>query len=168
MWCSAADTHLQLLASVVSGGSFLAGSGFQCDLAYRQSVAVLCMLCYGIVMYTTRSGVVFMLLYLSSMCGAGYTRFCDRTSVHLCACSLKKSQYRRFFITLPVSLWNDLGDQVFDGVGFSGFKSRANAFLMASSPIWSLPFSLLLFSLSLLSFYMLALWCWSLRPDIGC
>ena len=30
-----------------------------------------------------------------------------------------------------VSLWNDLSDPVFDGVGQAGFKSRANAFLLA-------------------------------------
>ena len=32
---------------------------------------------------------------------------------------------------LSVSLWNDLDDPVFDGVGLAGFKSRANAFLLA-------------------------------------
>ena len=36
-----------------------------------------------------------------------------------------------FFVPLSVSLWNDLSDPVFDGVGLSGFKSRANAFLLA-------------------------------------
>ena len=40
------------------------------------------------------------------------------------------SQYRGTFITLSVSLWNDLSDPVFDGVGLVGFKSRANAFLL--------------------------------------
>ena len=29
------------------------------------------------------------------------------------------------------SLWNDLSDPVFDGVRLAGFKSRANAFLLA-------------------------------------
>ena len=32
---------------------------------------------------------------------------------------------------LSVSLWNDLSDPVFDGVGLADFKSRANAFLFA-------------------------------------
>ena len=40
------------------------------------------------------------------------------------------SQYRRTFV-LSVSLWNDLADPVFDGVGLAGFKSRANAFSLA-------------------------------------
>ena len=43
----------------------------------------------------------------------------------------RTSQYRRSFVPLSVSLWNDLGDPVFDGVGLAGFKSRANAFLLA-------------------------------------
>ena len=40
-------------------------------------------------------------------------------------------QYRRTFVPLLVSLWNDLGDSVFGGVGLAGFKSRAYAFLLA-------------------------------------
>ena len=39
----------------------------------------------------------------------------------------RTSQYRRTFIPLSVSLWNDLSDPVFDGVGLAVFKSRANA-----------------------------------------
>ena len=44
MWFSAADTQLKLLGSVVSGASFFTGGVFECDLAHRRSVAVLCML----------------------------------------------------------------------------------------------------------------------------
>ena len=43
----------------------------------------------------------------------------------------RTSQYERTFIPLAVSLWNDLSDHVFDGVGLASFKSRANAFLLA-------------------------------------
>ena len=43
----------------------------------------------------------------------------------------RTSQYCKTFIPLSVSLWNNLGDPVFDGVGLSCFKSRANAFLLA-------------------------------------
>ena len=43
----------------------------------------------------------------------------------------RTSQYCRTFIPLSVSLWNDLGDPVIDGVGLADFKSRANAFLLA-------------------------------------
>ena len=43
----------------------------------------------------------------------------------------RTSQYHRSFVLLSVSLWNDLSDPVFDGVGLAGFKGRANAFLLA-------------------------------------
>ena len=43
----------------------------------------------------------------------------------------RTSQYRKIFVHLSVSLWNDLSDTVFDGVGLAGVKSRANAFLLA-------------------------------------
>ena len=45
--------------------------------------------------------------------------------------SCRTSQYNRTFITLSASLWNDIGDPVFHGVGLAGFKSRANAFGLA-------------------------------------
>ena len=44
VWCSAADTHLKLLDRVVCGARFLTGGVFECDIADRRSVAVLCML----------------------------------------------------------------------------------------------------------------------------
>ena len=44
VWCSTVDTHLRLLDLAVSGASFLTGGVFECDLAHRRSVAVLCML----------------------------------------------------------------------------------------------------------------------------
>ena len=40
----------------------------------------------------------------------------------------RTTEYSRTFIPLSVSLWNDLADHVFDGVGLAGFKSKANAF----------------------------------------
>ena len=53
----------------------------------------------------------------------------------------RTSQYHMTFISLSVSLWNDLGDLVFDGVGLEDFKCRVNDFLLANS--CSLHFSLL-------------------------
>ena len=44
VWCSAADTHLELLDRAFSGVRFLTGGVFECDIAHRRSVAVLCML----------------------------------------------------------------------------------------------------------------------------
>ena len=43
-WRSAADTHLKLLDRAVSGSRFLTEGVFECDIAHRRSVAVLCML----------------------------------------------------------------------------------------------------------------------------
>ena len=43
----------------------------------------------------------------------------------------RTSQYYMTFISLSVSLWNDLVDPVFDGVGLAGFKSRSNTFFLA-------------------------------------
>ena len=101
---------------------------FECDLAHRRSVAVLCMLhkircnpmhpLYGAlpvphvpVRVTRGAGIAHRYTYAPPSC---------RTSHH-----------RRTFIPSSVSLWNDLSDPVFDGVGLAGFKSRANAFLLA-------------------------------------
>ena len=44
VWCSAADKHLKLLDRAVSGARFLTGGVFECDIAHRRYVAVLCML----------------------------------------------------------------------------------------------------------------------------
>ena len=47
----------------------------------------------------------------------------------------RTSQYRGTFLPISVSLWNDLANPVFDGVGLVGFKSRANAFLLAKAAL---------------------------------
>ena len=44
IWCSSADTHLKLLDRAVSGARFLTWGVFECDIAHRRSLAVLCML----------------------------------------------------------------------------------------------------------------------------
>ena len=44
VWCSADNTHFKLLDCIVSGACFLTGGVFECDIAHRRSVAVLCML----------------------------------------------------------------------------------------------------------------------------
>ena len=43
----------------------------------------------------------------------------------------RTSQYCRTFVLLSVSLWNEFADPLFDGVELAGFKSRANALLLA-------------------------------------
>ena len=62
---------------------------------------------------------------------------------------------------LSVSLWNDLSDPVFDGVGLAGFKSRANASLLASSALSFLSPIVLSFS----SFHGMVVWGWGLWTD---
>ena len=52
---------------------------------------------------------------------------------------------------LSVSLWNDLADPVFDGVGQAGSKSRANAFFLVFAARSSFVFYC--YSIFLLSFY---------------
>ena len=44
VWCSAADSHLKQLDRAVSGAQFLTGGVFECNIAHRLSVPVLCML----------------------------------------------------------------------------------------------------------------------------
>ena len=128
VWCSAADTHLTLLDRVVSGANFFAGGVFECDLAHRRSVAVLCMLSkitchplhplYGAlpapyvpVRVTHGAVIAHRFTYAPPRC--------------------RTLQYSRTFIPFLVSVWNDLSNPVFDGVGLAGFKRRTKVSLLA-------------------------------------
>ena len=44
LWCSAADAHHKPLDRAVSGARFLTGGVFECDIAHRRSVTILCMM----------------------------------------------------------------------------------------------------------------------------
>ena len=105
---------------------FLTGGVFECDLVHRRYVAVLCMLhniwcnplhpLYGAlpvpyvpVRVTPGAVIAHRYIYAPPRC--------------------RTSQYSRTFIPLSVSLWNDLSDHVFDGVGLVCFRS--GAFLLA-------------------------------------
>ena len=124
LWCSAADTLLKLLDLVVNGACFLTGDGLDFDLAHRRSVAVLCML------FKIRGNPMHP---LSGALPVPYVpvRVTRGPLVAHCAPSrCRTSQYCRTYIPFSVSLWNDLADAVFDGVGLAGFKSRANAILL--------------------------------------
>ena len=86
--------------------------------------------------YCTRSGVTRSPTLWHSTCALctspGYTWTLIAHRCTFAPPSCRTSQYRRTFISLPESLWNDLVDPVFDGVGLAGFKSRSNnAFLLA-------------------------------------
>ena len=128
VWCSAADTNLKLMDHAVSGARFLTGGVFECDIAHRRSMAVLCML-YKIrckAMHPLNGALpgpyVPVRVTRGALVAHRYTYAPPRC---------RTSQYSRTFITLSVSLWNDLANPVFDGVGLAGFKSRANAILLA-------------------------------------
>ena len=128
VWCSAANTHLKLLDRAVSGARFLAGGVFKCDISHRRSVAVLCML------YKIRCDPVHPLngalpgLYVPVRVAHG-ALVAQRYTYAPRRC--RTLQYSKTFISFSVSLWNDLANPVFDGVGLVGFKSRANASLLA-------------------------------------
>ena len=128
VWYSAANTHLKLLDRAVTGAWFLTRGVFECDISHRQSMAVLCML------YKIRCKLVHPLngalrgLYVP----VRVTR--DALVTHrynYAPPSCRILQYSRTFIPFSVSLWNNLANPILDGVGLAGFRSRANASLLA-------------------------------------
>ena len=128
VWCSAADTHLKLLDRVVSGASFLTGGVFECDLAHRRSVVVLCLL-YKIScnsLYPLYGALPVQYVPVRVTRGAVVAR---RFTYAPPRC--RTSQYTRTFILFSVSLWNYPSDPLFDGVRLAGFKSNANVSLSA-------------------------------------
>ena len=140
IWCSAADTHRRLLDCVDSGTSFLTGGVFECDLAHRRSMAVLCTL-YKISCNPMHPLHGALPMPVQVICRAAITH--QYTYAPPCC---RTSQYCRTFIPLSGSLWNDLSDPVFNGVGLVGFKSRANAFLLAKLLAYILSPAVFLFS----------------------
>ena len=128
VWCSAADTHLKLLDRAVSGARFLTGDVFECDISHRGSVAVLCML------YKIRFNPVHPIN--GALPGPHVPAWVTRGALvahryTYAPLRFRTSRYSRTFIPFSVSFWNDLANPVFDGVGLAGFKSRANASLLA-------------------------------------
>ena len=141
-YCSAADSHLKLLDIVVKSAGFLAGGVLECNLAHRRSVAELCML------FKIKSNPmhplsgVLPLSYVPTRVTRG-ALVAHRHSFAPIRC--RTSQYRRRFVPLSVALWNDLSDPVFDGVERAGFKSRANAFLLAWSALFFVSYYFIFF-----------------------
>ena len=134
---------------------FLTGGVFECDLAHPRSVAVLCMLhkirCNS--MHSLYGALPVPYVPVRVTRGAVISHWYTYAPPRC-----RTSQYRRTFLPWSVSLWNDLS------VGWDWRVSRAGPM----SFYWlrcSLTFCLLLFSLSLLSFYGLVLWGWGLRTD---
>ena len=129
---SAADTHLKLLDRAVSGAQFLTGGVFECGITHRRLVAVLCMLykirCYQVhPLYGALPGpYVPARVTRGALVAHRYTYARPRC---------RTLQYSRTFTLFSVSLWNDLANPVFDGVGLAGFKIRANASLLAQAAL---------------------------------
>ena len=123
MCCSAADSHLKLLDRVITIAGFLAGGVLECNLAYRRSVAELCML-FKINSNPMHplSGVL-PLPYVSARVtrGALVAHRVRATSLQDFSVSQKLCEQ------LSSQSMNNLSDPVLDGVGLAGFKSRANA-----------------------------------------
>ena len=127
MWCSAADTHLKLVDRVVSGARFLTGGVFECNIVHHLSMAILSMLynrCHPV--HPLNGALPGPYLPVRVTRGA---LVAHRFTYALPCC--RTSQHRRTFIPLSVFIWSDLVSPVFDGVGLAGFKSRANASLLA-------------------------------------
>ena len=75
----------------------------------------------------------------------------------------RTSQNRMTFVLLSVSLWNDLADPVFNGVGLARLKSRSNIFFCLSCSIPNIVYYY--FFLYLLPVNRLVLWGWGPRTD---
>ena len=132
VWCSAVNTHLKLLDRAVSGARLLTGGVFECEISHRRSVVVQCML------YKIRCNPVHPLN--GTLPGPYVSVWVTRGALvaHRYAYALSRSttlQYSRTFIPVSVSLGNDLANPVFDGVGLTGSKSRANASLLAKAAL---------------------------------
>ena len=112
----------------MTGARFVIGGMFECDIAHRRSVAVLCMLqkirCNP--MHPLNDALPGPYVRVRVTRGA-LVAHRDTYAPPRC----RTSQYCRTLVPLSVSLWNDLADPVYDGVELAGFKSRVNAFLLA-------------------------------------
>ena len=71
------------------------------------------------------------------------------THCYTCALPHCTTSKCRTFMLLSVSLWNDLANPIFNGVGLAGFKSMANAFLLAYAALSLLLSSTIVFLLSI-------------------
>ena len=70
----------------------------------------------------------------------------------------RTSQHHMTYIPLSAYVWNVFGDPVFDGVGLVGFKSRANVLLLTSAGLSLFFFTVLSFSIFLLTVGIVGLW----------
>ena len=115
MWCLTADTHHKLLYHLVSGGHFLTGGVFACDIA-RRSVAVLCML------YMIKCNQMHPLYGVLHVLYVPVQVICSALVALMRLLTAKPSTtYCRTCIPISVSLWNALVHPVFDSVRLEHF-----------------------------------------------
>ena len=159
VWCSAAYTHLKLLHRVVSGACFLAGGVLNCDLSYRRSVAVLCML------YNIRCNPKHPLCSALTVPNVSVRVTRGDLIAHRYTFApprCRTSQYGRTFILsqyLSGTIWLTPYLMVWD---WRVSRAGPMDFFL---PSCSLLFCLQLFSLYLLFLYRLVVWGWGLRTD---
>ena len=128
VWCSATDSHLKLLDRAVRSAGFLAGGILECNLAHRRSVAELCMLIKikSNHMHPLRGALPLPYVPARIIRGALVAHRYSFAPPHG-----RTSQYRRTFVPLSVSLGTILVTPCLMMWEWLGFKSRANAFLLA-------------------------------------
>ena len=136
VWCSAANTHLELLHRVVSDAC-----SFYCWCVWVPSVPLIlhivnmwqyyvCCIRSCVIRYTL-SMVLNLCRMFQCWC---YTQCFGFTDAH--RYTYKPPRCRTWAVPQDcyyhlVSLLDNLADSVFDGVGLAGFKSKANIFLLA-------------------------------------
>ena len=103
---------------VVSSVSFLIGVVTQCSIAHRRSVVVLCLLCKVRCNPMHPHYDALPLLFVPVLVTRG-ALVSHRYTYALPRCWILP--YHKTFIPLSVSLWNDLGDPVFEGMGLASF-----------------------------------------------
>ena len=141
VWCSAANRHLKLLDRAVSGARFLTEGVFECDIAHRRSVAVLCMLykitCNSVHPFNGALPGPYVPLRVTrgALVAHRYTYTPPRC---------RTLQYSSTFIPFSVSPWNDPVNHVFDVWDWRVSRAGPMLFLLAYAAL-SLLYSLLLF-----------------------
>ena len=132
----------------------------ECNHAHRRPVSVLCLLLKikSNPMHPLRGA--FLLPYVPARVTRGALPSVAHRHWYVPP-RCRTSQHCGSFMPISESLWNNLGDLVFDGVGFMGFKCRANAFLLALSAHHFVSYYFLFFFLP-----WLVVWGWGLRIGI--
>ena len=135
VWCSSADTHLKLLGLAVSGARFLTGGVFECDIAHRRSLAVICML------YKIRcNGALPPGPYVpvrATQCNPHWLRcigtWCLGASVHLSTASLQNLAVQQdFYSSLGVPLERSFWPRI-RWYGTGGFQEQGQCFYIGIS-----------------------------------